>query len=273
MDIKNTWLYNIIRRAWYRIKSEYTLNNFINKRKYRNALQDLKGLHQGERCFIIGNGPSLTADDLTSLKSEYTFAANRIFYIFDKTEWRPTFYCAQDLMVVKDIADKIGGMWTLFDKVFLNSNCYKFFRREESNCKNVLFFNPKYKNGHKKILFSEDISDFIFDGGSVTYAAIQIAVYMGFSKIYLIGVDHNYAATSFKNNEISSSDVANSYFEGMPTNLKMTKPNTEGSTLSFIKAKEFCDSHNVIIMNATRGGKLEVFPRISLEDILKSPRL
>ena len=43
------------------------------------ALQDI---HKGERCFIIGNGPSLKQTDLTKLKNEYTFGLNRIYLAF-----------------------------------------------------------------------------------------------------------------------------------------------------------------------------------------------
>ena len=91
---------------------------------------------------------------------------------------------------------------------------------------------------------------------------------MGFSEIYLIGVDHNYSSTSFTNNTINSTEVKTNYFEGMPVEIKMSKPNTDGSTLSFMKAQEYAISHNIRIFNATRGGKLDVFPRVKLEDVL-----
>lgn len=269
MNLKETVVYQQIRRFWYRIKYEKTPRNYINRVKYRDVLKSLKNIHKGERCFIIGNGPSLTAKDLTLLKDEYSFAANRIFYMFDKTEWRPTFYCCQDLVVMKDISDEIEKVSGQFKTLFFNSNGEKYFSRSFVKKDNVFFFYPKYKTGYEKVMFSENIDEFVFDGGSITYAAIQIAVYMGFKDIYLIGVDHNYSAASFNKNEISKKDVTNSYFEGMPSNIKMTKPNLDGSTQSFLKAKDFCDSHNVNIYNATRGGKLEIFQRKQLEEILK----
>ena len=33
-------------------------------------------------------------------------------------------------------------------------------------------------------------------------------------------------------------------------------------------AKQYADDHNIKIYNATRGGKLEVFERVDLDDIL-----
>src|SRR5699024_7865108 len=63
----------------------------------RARIEALRNCHKGERCFIIGNGPSLRAEDLDKLKNEITFACNRINLIFDQTDWRPTYYCITDL--------------------------------------------------------------------------------------------------------------------------------------------------------------------------------
>lgn len=66
-------------------------------------LKTLKGIHAGKRCFIIGNGPSLCAEDLDKLKDEYTFAANRIYEIFYLTEWRPTYYFVVDVPIRPEV--------------------------------------------------------------------------------------------------------------------------------------------------------------------------
>ena len=39
-------------------------------------------LHQGKRCFVMGNGPSLRQTDLSKLKNEYTIGLNRIYLAF-----------------------------------------------------------------------------------------------------------------------------------------------------------------------------------------------
>lgn len=255
-------------RFYYRCTLEYTPHNYKVRKKYKQRLLSFKDIHKGKRCFIIGNGPSLTAEDLALLKDEYSFAANRIFYMFDKTDWRPTYYCAQDDVVVRDIADKFDTILPNCNYAFIAAYCYRALNEDTLSDKKVLLYFDKFQQSHKGRLFSERIEDFVFDGGTITYAAIQIAAYMGFSEIYLIGVDHNYSTLSFKGNSINDKDVKSSYFEGMPIDIKMTKPNTDGSTLSFMKAKEYADSHNLLIANATRGGKLEVFPRVKLEEIL-----
>ena len=257
-----------LNRQREKFKIEITPRNLINRLKYRNDLLGMKNKHSGERCFIIGNGPSLTAEDLTLLKEEYTFASNRIFYIFPKTTWRPTYYCGQDYVVIEDIADKLESFVGDCKKVFISSRCWDVIPENVRRKPNICFFFPRFKGVHKEDIFSDQIENFVSDGGTVTYAAIQLAVYMGFSKIYLLGCDHNYSSASFQDNSINNKEVANNYFEGMPTDIKLTKPRTDNSTLSFIKAKEYCDAHGIAIYNATRGGKLEVFKRVKLEDVV-----
>lgn len=39
----------------------------------------LKDSHRGERCFIVGNGPSLKNTDLSLLKNEFAIGMNRVF--------------------------------------------------------------------------------------------------------------------------------------------------------------------------------------------------
>ena len=57
----------------------------MNVKKFKNK-------HLGERCFIVGNGPSLKNTKLDLIKNEFSFAMNRISMIFDFTEWRPSYY-------------------------------------------------------------------------------------------------------------------------------------------------------------------------------------
>lgn len=65
-------------------------NGYIDERY--EQIKKYKDIHQRERCFIVATGPSLTLSDLEVLKNEYTFGMNSIVKLFDKTDWRPTYY-------------------------------------------------------------------------------------------------------------------------------------------------------------------------------------
>ena len=65
------------------------------------------------------------------------------------------------------------------------------------------------------------------------------------------------------------------YFEGiaplkLESKVNMSKDSSweDARTQCFFNAKKYADSHGITIVNATRGGKLEVFPRTTLQTIL-----
>jgi FkbH-like protein len=228
-------------------------------------LKQFRGKHRNERCFIIGNGPSLTVEDLEKLGNEVTFASNRIFYIFPQTEWRPTYYMCHDFMLLKSIYKDVQrvesqasffpiNMKWLFDIDIKKG--IKFLHKTDEFCPAP----PK---------FSNDISKGIYEGATVTYAAIQLAAYMGFKEIYLLGVDFSYSkcidvdGKPFRNHNIDN------YFVSGKASKNINLPNLQKSYLAYKSARHYAKINNIKIYNATRGGNLDIFPRINIDDLFK----
>ena len=236
----------------------------ITGRKINSSIDDLlqyKNKHLSERCFIIGNGPSLTAVDLDKLKNEICFGSHCVYEIFDKTDWRPTYYCAQDLKLIKQIKDDISEK--IKNTKFIGtvkSHIYPDIK--EANYINLVCeeFYPELPN------FSEDISKGVYEGFTVTYMAIQIAVYMGFKEIVLLGVDHNYSMTMMPDGTVAKQQDIDDYFSKNDRNLNI--PQLYKTTLAYQVAKKYADEHGIKIYNATRGGKLEVFERVDFDTIV-----
>ena len=115
--------------------------------------------------------------------------------------------------------------------------------------------------------FSEDITEGVFWGYTVTYdLALQIAAYMGFQEIYLIGIDHNNvgAVTDPGNHFIEN------YFDENDRNVyKNVTANFKGMDRAYQKAEIYSRRHGFRIYNATRGGKLEVFERVDFEKLFE----
>ena len=222
------------------------------------SLCKLKSIHEGKRCFIIGNGPSLKADDLTMIKDnrEISFAFNRIYHIFSQTDWRPTYYISQDEKMLAGCIDEVNSI--IADKKFIPIEMDWYYK---IHLKGTTPFHIK-KIG-QKLDFSEDISKYIANSKTVVYTAIQFAVYMGIKEIYLIGVDHHFHISQNNKGEIIVDPNVKDYFSEAynPDKEKLYIPNTDDSTLTFIKAKQYADEHGIKIYNATRGGRLEVFER------------
>ncbi|MGL5049703.1 MAG: 6-hydroxymethylpterin diphosphokinase MptE-like protein [Fusobacteriaceae bacterium] len=229
-------------------------------------LKSLKGKYKERRCFIVGNGPSLIKDDLDKLKNEITFGFNRIYYYFDKTDWRPNFYITEDIKIIQNSIEEINKL--KLNYIFAPDFVSLDYRLK---IKNSISFRQEYKElGNNGPNFSEDILKKISWGGTVAYTAIQMAVYMGFKEIYLLGIDHNFRITQNSKGEITVDENAKDYFteEYNKDQENLYIPNLDNSTKAYIKAKEYCEKNEIKIVNLTRGGKLEVFPRENIDELI-----
>ena len=237
-------------------------------------LQTLRGIHEGGRCFIIGNGPSLRAEDLDKLKGEYTFAANRIFNIFDKTDWRPTYYVSTDDKILKEHQNELakyslGHMFLSSRFCTIQAPTNVLSRIYDGNCLQLDVDFDRYNK--TSIYISEDVSNHYCDGQTVTFAAIQLAIYMGFKEIYLIGVDHNYSRTVDISGKVNVDTAVQDYFDNKRyDNSYPAAVNT--AQYAYTIAREYSDAHSIKIFNATRGGKLEVFERVDFDELMGQQR-
>ena len=92
---------------------------------------------------------------------------------------------------------------------------------------------------------------------------------MGFKEIYLLGVDHSFSVYQNMKGEVIRDENAKDYFceDYNKDRDNLFVPTPERSELAYMAAQAFANSSDVKIYNATRGGKLEVFPRIDFDSI------
>ena len=102
---------------------------------------------------------------------------------------------------------------------------------------------------------SKKMDKYINNGPSVVFCLIQIAIYMGFKQIYLLGIDCNYKAT-----QTHSSLTKYEYARKISLNAG------ELMIKAYESIVDDLNEYGVNVFNCTRGGMLEVFPRIELED-------
>ena len=248
------------------IVRDYGKIYYKNKDKkygYSNALKGLKGTKKGKRCFIIGNGPSLRVEDLERLTKEDCFGANRIYKVFSQTSWRPTYYSIVDWRGLDNDEVNALDVQTLF-----LGDYYLRKHRIERDDYYVFYGHRLLDTKYDSFRFSSDISKEIFVGATVTFVNIQIAAYLGYDEIYLLGMDHTYAfVKDKKGGVVRNKNVKQSHF------FKDEDPSKnygdmDGMTNAYLKAKEYADSHNFKIFNATRGGALEVFERVDFDTLV-----
>lgn len=249
------------------------IKNFINNRIidmynlsgkvcfYNNDIKKYHNRYTGKRCFLVATGPSLKIKDLEIINknNEYSFGVNTSYKVFLKSNWRPNFFVVTDRICQKIYGDEILREKSI-DYFFTDCNL-EFMHNHKDN--NLNYIHAVYDKSDGLIRFSEDISKQVYnnaEGGTVIYSCLQIAVYMGFSEIYILGADCDYS-TSKKH------FIENYYHENDDGDKR--KFNYEGVFKEYQSAKWYADCHDVKIYNATRGGKLEIFDRVDFDSLFE----
>lgn len=244
------------------------IQNHYSITKYGRFISKYKNAFSGRRCFFIGNGPSLRADDLTLLYEfkDITFAFNRIYNIFDDTLWRPDFYISQDEKMLAGCEKQVSQLELPVKFIPIQMKWYY-----KINIDGALYFNMnwKQKEDYEEFIFSDDAAKELVCANTGMYTAAQLAVYMGFSEIYLIGVDHRFQISKNNKGEIIVDNTVKDYFCEKYNEDKQNLyiPNVEKSTETYLAMKKNCDQRGVRVYNATRGGRLEVFPRRDFDQL------
>lgn len=228
-----------------------------------SRLKEFHDIHKGEDCFLIGNGPSLNKMELSQLNDHYTIGLNKIFLLFEKTGLKIDYHVCVNRFVIEQCSGD-----------FLEMKCPSFISYKHRN--NQLEGSSKvYFLGdiHSKWKFFEEITKGISQGSTVTFVALQIAFYMGFKRVFLIGVDHNFVSKgtphkveTMKDNDINHFDP--NYFKGMKWQL----PDLAGSEKAYKLAKTHFEKNNRSVFDATIDGKLNIFPKIKFEEALEIAR-
>jgi hypothetical protein len=233
------------------------------RRKSLQKLEQFRDCYCGERCFIIGNGPSLKHTDLSLLNGEVTFGLNRIYLLFDEYDFQTTYFVTINTLVIEQCADEIRRL-----------NLPKFVtwrgRKWLSNDPDVCFLDTDYT---PPATFSKDVTRRVFEGSTVTYIAMQLAFYMGFQEVILIGVDHSFTAKGPPNITVISEGKDNNHFSSnyFGKGFRWQLPDLEASEAAYRMAKEAFESEGRQILDATIDGKLTVFPKIDYHSVVHRP--
>lgn len=231
-------------------------------------ISELKNHHAGQRCFILGSGPSIARQDLSVLREEITFCCNWFFNHADFDELNINYYCAYD---DDFFCHSLNHKW--FDRL-LTLDTMKFFP-QHWRIHNLALSNICYVpyNKEKKVYqlnqFSVDTDQGFYDGATVIINfCLPLAIHMGFSEIILLGCDSDYGINTH-------GDMRDAYFYDQKDHHAATV-HTANSELkwqdhifiSYAVVEEYARQHDVRIVNATPGGNLESFERVELKNIV-----
>lgn len=241
---------------------------------------EFKDRHKGERCFILATGPSVKEQDLAALQGELCIAVSHFFLHKDIRLIAPRYHVIAPYHPPFDFQSLTKLFENLRNKYSEEIIYFFGYRPYQYSIYDFLKLNPSYNmskqyfidytdskeldDSNYMIPYVWDISKSPFQIRTVVYTAIQMAIYMGCTEIYLLGCDHDYLQDigrvtnhHFYREEDGQSDVevltsfsAERWFEEYYFRWKQYR-----------LMKEYSESIGCKIFNATRGGLLDVFPR------------
>lgn len=221
---------------------------------YNKEIEKFKHMCKAHRrCFIVATSPSLTSGDLQILNQNHEFciSMNKIFMY--EEDWTSDIYACIDSVLLGECEKEVDDYASPVK--FIGDSNEEFWSREHKNTYKIHAITMDCYDVVPG--FSENICQKVYIGATVTYVCIQIAVYLGFKEIYLLGVDCNYTKNS-TNNYFYNSDVVDN-----------KNHHEDRMILSYQAAKKYADAHGIKIYNATRGGALEVFERVDFDSLFE----
>jgi hypothetical protein len=222
-------------------------------------IEILKNRHKGQRVVLVCNGPSLNIMDLSFLKKEICIGLNKIYLGFTKFKFYPKYYVAVNQNVLEQSAPEINALTSV---KFLSARCPKLFKANALT--HIINTHNPTENFHC------DITQGMEEGYTVTYAALQIAFYLGFKEVIIIGMDHrfDYAGNPNESKFLAGRDVnhfSSSYF----SNQKWDNPDLVNSEKYYAIAKTKYKNTGRQIIDATLEGACTVFDKRDYRSIFK----
>jgi hypothetical protein len=223
-------------------------------------LAAFKDIHLGQRCFIIGNGPSLKNTALTRLKEEYTFGLNRIYLMFPELGFSTTYYLCINSLVIEQCASDIQNLTI---PKFLSWRSHQLIKPSAD----TIFLHTTYSGPG----FTRDARRRIWEGATVTNVALQLAYHMGFETVILIGVDHNYAIQGQPNTTVTSQGDDPNHFTSnyFGKGFRWQLPDLQTSERGYRLARKAFEESGRQVIDATVGGKLQVFQKVDYDSLFR----
>lgn len=229
----------------------------------RRKIKKLENRYPAQKAVILCNGPSLNRVNFDNLAARgiFIFGLNKINLLFEKTDFRPTVIVAVNPYVIEQNAE-------FYNKtelpLFLDSNGKRWVKFRD----NVHFIH----SASGCVGFARDCSISINQGHTVTYVAMQLAFYMGFKEVAIVGCDHSFATKGPANKTVIAEKNDLNHFDQnyFAQGVKWQLPDITASELHYELARDTFERHNRKIVNCTDGGKLEVFTRQPIDEFLNT---
>lgn len=246
------------------------------------ATARMKDSLRGRRAFILATGPSLKEIDLNPLGSEITFGLNSFYLHPIVNKWKPTYLAMMDYAI------------------FMNgSTADEFFQSMRAALPTSEFFVPAQfctEIRTREWLPIDRVHGVAMDGDfcnrnwdiidptmlpstpNVLMFALAMAIYLGCSPIVLLGADNNWLARPKK-----AHHPLTHFYEESQLKFRIEKATARIDFTDYKFVIDYCarlwrgyknlrriaEKNGQLVINASPGSYLDVFPQVALDDILR----
>lgn len=220
-------------------------------------LEPFRGRHAGERCFAIGCAPSLSQLDLPKLQGEWAFSVNRGYLAAKLGLPQSPYFVVGDPHTYREYWREIRQ--ASVGRRFYKANVCNLPEyqdapdREPALC--VPFhITPTMDEGH----FAEDVTTGIYRGFTVLLDAVQLAFFMGFAEVYIMGCDLSYEGPQ-----------THVYGTGAYEQRRRNDMPVAKVLRAMAVAAAVFQRHGRILANAGVGGCLDTIPRVEFSSLFR----
>jgi hypothetical protein len=247
--------------------------------------EQFRNCHYGQRGFILGSGHSINEQDLTMLKDEIVITQNHFHAHKDINLINPNYHVLVPKYQPKDFDQDWSAWFESMDerlpksaKLFLDKNTKYLIDDLNLFNERSFFIKTGYSNIVNKVA-PVDITKPIYSVPTVLTECLAIAIHMGFSEIYLLGMDLDQIVQLYQGGDrnnirfYGSSPITRNSCE-RDAEIFLAQSGADWFSLWTIwnqcsLLKKVAEARNIKIINATKGGLLNVFDRCNYEDILR----
>lgn len=214
---------------------------------------------------VVGNGPSLRIEDLEALSGIPAIASNKINLLFPRTSWRPRLYTIGDSLLMHKLP---AEHYEDFGEVLL-PDAFHFMCRARNKLTWRYLLDPEGER--KYVRGSEELTPVngFFTGYTITVPNIELAMWAGAKRVYVIGVDHSYRSENLVGaGKRSSHGSGADHFDPnyrKPGEIVNTAP-IDGMERGYQNVRVMADKLGVEIINISRKSALTMFTRGTVEE-------
>lgn len=236
----------------------YSLPDYMKIREDVNLNVLFKNRENGKKCYILLGGLSAKDIDLNLFENEDVITVNHFFRTKENMTVRPKYHLITDTNFFKEPSNlddlrRLGLKDTTF---FLNGRYFK----NNQDTQNIKLIYPLYRvaGGNIRLRMDKITSNF----STVTLNAIQMAIYMGYKEVNLVGFDlppghmpHFYQESEVEMKGASTQQEKVSEYDYCSLFWQYTNCHHEAYQL-----KRLSDINNVKIFNLSPTSFVRAFP-------------